>query len=265
MTQPSVGELLRTWRQRRRLSQLDLACEAEISTRHLSFLETGRARPSRGMILHLAERLDVPLRDRNRLLNAAGFAAAYPERALADPALEPARRAIEVLLEGHGPYPALAVDRHWTMVAANRAASRLMATAAPALLRPPVNVLRLSLHPDGVASRILNLGEWRAHILERLRRQIEATADEQLVDLRDELAAYPPPADASRELRADEPSLVVPLKLASPAGVLSLFSTTTVFGTPLDVTLSELALETFFPADAFRDEALRRAHAPAGG
>src|SRR5579872_4247353 len=168
---PPVGNLLREWRQRRRLSQLDLACEAEISTRHLSFIETGRASPSREMILHLAESLDVPLRQRNNLLLAAGYAPIYQDRSLDDPALRPAREAIDALLAAHEPFPALAVDRHWTLIAANRALAPLMAGAAPELLKPPVNVLRLSLHPSGLAPRIANLAEWRDHLLFRLRRQ----------------------------------------------------------------------------------------------
>src|ERR1019366_8857866 len=168
-----VGDLLREWRQRRRMSQLDLACEADISTRHLSFLETGRSTPSREMVLHLAERLDVPPRARNALLNAAGYAAAFPERRLDAPAMTAARQAIDLVLAGHEPHPALAVDRHWCMAAANRAVAPLIAGVDPALLRPPVNVLRLSLHPGGLAPRTVNLGEWRAHLLERLRQQIE--------------------------------------------------------------------------------------------
>src|SRR6185436_13787809 len=168
-----IGDHLREWRQRRRLSQLDLALEADISARHLSFLETGRAQPSRDMVLHLAERLEVPLRERNLLLVAAGFAPVFPERPLADRALQPARKAVELVLAGHEPYPALAVDRHWTLVAANKAVAPLLAGVDATLLKPPVNVLRLSLHPKGLARRIANLAEWRAHLLARLRRQIE--------------------------------------------------------------------------------------------
>ena len=197
MHQP-VGELLRGWRQRRRLSQLDLALEAEISSRHLSFLETGRSQPSRDMLLHLAERLDVPLRERNVLLTAAGYAPVFAERALTDPALQAARKAVELVLKGHEPFPALAVDRHWTLVAANAAVAPLLAGADPALLAPPVNVLRLSLHPNGLAPRIENLREWRAHLLERLRRQVELTADPVLAALMDELRAYPSPGGAAR-------------------------------------------------------------------
>ena len=186
-----LGDHLRDWRRRRRMSQLDLACEADISARHLSFLETGRSLPSREMVLHLAERLDVPLRERNVLLVAAGYAPVFAERPLSDPALQAARSAVDLVLKGHEPYPALAVDRHWTLVAANDAVTRLLAGTASALLRPPVNVLRLSLHPEGLAPRIANLQEWRTHLLARLRRQIEVSADPILVELMNELRSYP--------------------------------------------------------------------------
>ena len=197
-TAQPVGDLLREWRQRRRLSQLDLALEAEISTRHLSFVESGRAQPSREMVLHLAERLEVPLRERNVLLVAAGFAPVFRERQLSDPALASARQAIDLVLKGHEPYPALAVDRHWTMVAANAAVALLIAGADPSLLAPPVNVLRLSLHPKGLSSRIANLAEWRAHLLERLRRQVEVSADPVLAKLHEELRGFPVPAAGTR-------------------------------------------------------------------
>jgi transcriptional regulator with XRE-family HTH domain len=254
------GDLLRDWRQRRRMSQLDLALEAEVSTRHLSFVESGRAQPSREMVLHLAERLEVPLRERNLLLVAAGFAPVFHERALQDPALGAARTAIDLILKGHEPYPALAIDRHWTMVAANDAVTRLVADADPALLAPPVNVLRLSLHPKGLSPRIANLSEWRAHLLERLRRQIDLSADAVLVDLLRELQAYPGGGrrrTTTLASRSDLAGVVVPLQIDTGAGTLSLLSTTTVFGTPLDITLSELALECFYPADAGTAEALR--------
>jgi transcriptional regulator with XRE-family HTH domain len=245
-----VGDLLRQWRQRRRLSQLDLALGADISTRHLSFLETGRSRPSRDMVLHLAERLGVPLRERNSLLLAAGYAPAFGERPLSDPALESARAAVDRLLAAHEPYPALAVDRHWSMLAHNGAAGRLLTGVAPALLAPPVNVLRLSLHPEGVAPRILNLAEWRRHVFARLGHQVDLTGDPVLADLLSELRAYPAPVDPDPPAAEPSPTeVVLPLRLATPAGPLSLISTTTVFGTPVEVTLSELALETFFPAD----------------
>lgn len=260
---PPVGALLREWRERRRLSQLDLSCEAGISTRHLSFLETGRARPSREMLLHLAEVLKTPLRARNALLLAAGFAPAYAERGLDDPALEAARRAIDRVLEAHAPFPALVVDRGWRMLAANRAVAPLLAGVAPELLAPPVNVLRLSLHPEGLGPRIANYGEWRAHILERLRSQAEATADPELAALMEELAGYPAPVGVQPHAVEDYGGVAVPLQLKTEAfGLLSFFSTTTVFGTPLDITLSELALETFLPADAATAEALRAFAAP---
>lgn len=263
-----VGTLLRDWRQHRRMSQLDLACEAEISTRHLSFVETGRAQPSRAMLLHLAERLDVPLRERNLLLIAGGYAPVFPERSLDDPALQDARRAMSMVLAGHEPYPALVIDRHWTLQAANNGVAPLLAGISAALLQPPVNVLRLSLHPEGLAPRIVNLADWRAHVLARLRHQIDLSGDPVLVDLRAELAAYPfgrakaglPPTERTHT------EAVVSLQLITPGGKLSFFSTTMIFGTPIDITLSELALEAFFPADETTAETMRHlanAHSPA--
>ncbi len=252
------GLHLRHWRQRRRMSQLDLANEAEISTRHLSYVETGRATPSREMVLRLAERLEVPLRERNALLVAAGFAPMYRQRGLDDPALAAARRAVDLVLKGHEPHPALAVDRHWQLVAANAIVPLLMAGAAPELLQPPINVLRLSLHPQGLAGRIANLAQWRAHLLERLQQQIAATGDAVLQSLHDELAAYPV-GDAGHAATAgggELASVVVPFQLRTDAGVLSFISTTTIFGTPVDVTLQELAVESFFPADAATAQAL---------
>jgi transcriptional regulator with XRE-family HTH domain len=240
------------------MSQLDLACEAEISTRHLSFVETGRSQPSREMVLHLAERLGVPLRERNAMLVAAGFAPMFKERPMDDPALAAARQAMDLVLKGHEPYPAIAVDRHWNLVAANAAAGLFMEGMAPELLQPPVNAMRLALHPQGLAPRIANLAEWRAHLIARLHQQIEASADAGLQELMRELCEYPLPADAAHTPPShDYAGVVVPLQLRSPAGMLSFFSTITVFGTPVDITLSELALEAFFPADAFTAEALR--------
>jgi transcriptional regulator with XRE-family HTH domain len=262
--QPFVGALIRDWRQLRRLSQLDLALDAEISQKHLSFIESGRSQPSREMVLLLAETLCVPLRERNALLLAAGFAPVYGERGLDDPGLATARAAIDLVLKGHEPWPALAVDRHWTLLAANAAVPPLLGLASdPELLRGPVNVLRLSLHPGGLAPAIVNLSEWRHHILARLRQQIRATADPVLAALLEELAAYPAPdAPIPRKINGQvksidpdpEPGIVVPLQLRLGEAVLSFFSTTTVFGTPVDITLSELAIEAFFPAD----EATRR-------
>ncbi len=257
----TVGDMLREWRQRRRMSQLLLASEAEISTRHLSFVESGRALPSREMVMHLAERLDIPLRARNALLVAAGYAPLYRERALSDPQLDAAREAVELVLKGHEPYPAVAVDRHWTIIAANHALAPLLSGAKPTLLEAPVNALRLSMHPDGIASRIANWHAWRAHLLSRLQRQIDVSADTTLAALYDELAAYPTPPDA--EPAGDSHTspleqIAVPLRLRTDIGMLSFFSTTTVFGTPVDVTLSELAIEAFFPADPQTAEALRK-------
>jgi transcriptional regulator with XRE-family HTH domain len=261
MTRP-IGDLLREWRERRRLSQLALALDAEVSTRHLSFLETGRARPSREMILRLTERLEVPLRERNTMLLAAGFAPAYPEHDLDDPALKVARAAVDRVLVGHEPFPALAVDRYWTLVAANRVVPALLTGVAPHLLQPPINVLRLSLHPDGLAARIANLPEWRAHLLARLSRQVELTADRRLSALLEELREYA----GDRGTRGTDESVsdhhqaspAVPLRLQTEHGLLSLISTTMVFGTPIDVTISELAIEAFFPADTVTADLLQR-------
>lgn len=255
----TFGEHLRAWRLRRRMSQLDLAGEADISTRHLSFVETGRSAPSREMVLRLAERLEIPLRERNALLVAAGFAPMYRERPLDDPALAAAREAVQLILRSHEPYPALAVDRHWNLLAYNAVVPHLLAVVEnAALLQPPVNVLRLSLHPQGLAPRIVNIGQWRHHLFERLRQQIQATGDTTLQALEQELRGYPMPADADdTRLEGEVLGIVVPLRFRTPAGVLNLISTMTIFGTPVDVTLQELALETFFPADAFTAEVLR--------
>ena len=208
------------------------------------------------MILRLAESLDVPLRQRNALILAAGFAPVFQERSLDDPALRPAREAIEALLSAHEPYPALAIDRHWNLIASNRAVAALMVGAAPDLLKTPMNVLRLSLHPSGLAPRIANLPEWRDHLLFRLRRQFAETADPALSDLLAELTAYP--LGGARSSARDLSAIAVPLQFRTERGVLSLLSTTMMFGTPLDPTLSELALETFLPADAATAEALRQ-------
>jgi transcriptional regulator with XRE-family HTH domain len=253
-----VGDLLRDWRQRRRLSQLDLALEAEVSARHVSFLETGRAQPSREMLLRLADQLEIPLRDRNALLVAAGFAPVYPERSLDDPALQAAREAVDLLLAGHEPYPAIAIDRHWKLVAANRAIGLLLAGISSELLEPPVNALRLSLHPDGLAPRIANLRQWRDHLLQRLHHQVEITADPTLTNLLDELRGYPVESgDDQRLTSSDAAGVVIPLQLRTDHGLLTFLSTTTIFGTPVDVTLSELAIESFFPVNAETAAALQ--------
>ncbi|WP_254614145.1 helix-turn-helix domain-containing protein [Myxococcus sp. CA056] len=262
MMMPSrpVGELLREWRQRRSLSQLDLACRADVSARHVSFLETGRSTPSRDMLLHLAEELEVPLRERNALLVAAGFAPVYSENELDGPRMGAAREAVELVLSGHEPYPALAVDRHWQLVTANRAIGVLLEGVPMELLQPPINVLRLSLHPEGLGRRILNLEQWRAHVLTRLQRQVSSTADVTLAALLEELRAMGAPS-ASAE--PDFAGVVVPLRIQTPRGIMSFIGTTTVFGTPVDITLAELAIESFFPADAATGELLRQAAAEA--
>jgi transcriptional regulator with XRE-family HTH domain len=248
---PAVGDHLREWRQRRRMSQLDLALEAEISARHLSFLETGRSMPSREMILRLAEQLSVPARERNVLLVSAGYAPVFPERGLDHPELGAARAAIEQVLEGHKPFPAFAIDRRWNIVASNGALLPMYEGVAPALMEAPVNALRLSLHPEGLAPRIANLAEWRAHLLARVRQQIDLTADPDLAGLLEELQAYPAPRPAhGRAANPPVPGVIVPFQLRMAGKVLSFFSTTMVFGTPIDITLSELAVESFFPADA---------------
>jgi transcriptional regulator with XRE-family HTH domain len=246
----TVGSLLKTWRERRRKSQMELALDAEISTRHLSFVETGRAGPSREMILLLSENLEIPLRERNKILVTAGFAPVYSEKSFDDETLGAARRAVELILKGHEPFPALAVDRHWNMVAANRTVPLMLDGVSAELLAPPVNVLRLSLHPRGLAQRIVNFREWREHLISRLKKQVEDTADFGLEELLKELGAYEIPGRRRGEKPSKpEAGIVVPLRLETRYGTLSFISTTTVFGTPVDVTVSEIALETFFPAD----------------
>ncbi|AXK34584.1 XRE family transcriptional regulator [Streptomyces armeniacus] len=243
-TEP-VGLLVRRWRERRGRSQLDVASAARLSTRHLSYIETGRATPSRNMIERLCDELDVPLRERNTVYLAAGFAPVYPERALAD--LGAARVAVDAVLTGHEPSPALAVNVRWELLAANRAARAFLADLPPHLRTPPVNVLRSTLHPDGLSGRIRNLAQWRAHVVRRIRRQLARTAAEGLPELLAEVESYPLPVDHSDEEPVND--LAVPMLLSSDHGDLSLLYTTTVFGSPRDVTLDEIAVETFFPAD----------------
>jgi transcriptional regulator with XRE-family HTH domain len=237
----AVGPLIKTWRTRRRLSQLDLALEANVSARHLSFLETGRSKPSEQMLLHLAEHLDVPLRERNRMLLAAGYAPHYAQRSLDAPELIPVKQALDQLLKAHEPFPAVVIDRASHLIAANQAVQMLLEGVAPHLLAPPVNVLRLALHPEGMAPRIENLGQWRAHLLHDLAALRDATGDPELADLYEELEGYPGP-------ELEEPhahDVFVPLKLDG----LTFLSTRTTFGTAVDVTVSELAIEAFYPAD----------------
>jgi transcriptional regulator with XRE-family HTH domain len=246
-TENRVGVLLRDWRRRRRLSQLDLALEAGVSTRHLSFVETGRSRPSPEMVLHLADRLEVPLRERNQLLLAAGYAPRYGGRSLEDPEMVHVRQALGRVLTGHEPYPAFAVDRAWNLVMSNGALRPLLDGVAPELLAPPVNCMRLALHPRGLAPRILNLGEWRGHLLQRLTHELQVTGDAGLRALLDELRDYPGPVAPDAP---DAGAIMVELHLATAdGGELAFFSTVTTFGTAADVTLSELSVEAFFPAN----------------
>ena len=254
-----LGTLLKDWRRRRRMSQLDLALEAGVSARHLSFLETGRSKPSREMVLHLSEQLEVPLRDRNQLLLAAGFAPAYAERGIEEPEMTPVRAALDRILKGHEPYPAVVVDRWWDLAAANAGIALFTAEVAPDLLEPPVNALRVTLHPEGMAPRIDNLAEWRAHLLDRVRRQIAVTHDDRLAELYAEVAGYP---GGEASLPAHEPSIAVPLRVTVHGAELSFLSTIATFGTAVDITLAELAIEAFFPADDATSAYLLNATSP---
>jgi transcriptional regulator with XRE-family HTH domain len=249
-SQPTVGALLRQWRERRRRTQLDVALDAGVSTRHLSFVETGRSAPGRDVILLLAEQLEIPFRDRNLLLLAAGHAPAFPERPLDAPELAPVRAALKLILTGHEPYPAVIFDRSWNVVAANSAMAAFANGVDPALLTPPVNVLRIGLHPQGMAPRIINLGEWRAHFLERLQRQVAATGDQTLAALAEEVSGYPAPEDSP----APDPNageMLGPVRIRADDGAeLSFFGMFATFDTPFEITTSELAMELLFPADA---------------
>src|SRR3954452_2390329 len=249
-TSIGVGPLLRDWRSRRRLSQMALALDADVSPRHLSFVETGRSKPSRELVLQLADHLEVPLRERNAMLLAAGYAPAYGARPLGDEAMAPVREALERLLKGHEPFPAVAVDRQWELVSANAPAQALLTDGiAPELLEPPANTLRVSLHPDGLAPRIANLAEYSSHLLHLVAREAAATADPALVALHGELSGYPG-VDPSPRPHDPADSLFIPLRLKTPDGPeLAFFSTIARFGTALDVTVAELAIESFFPAD----------------
>jgi transcriptional regulator with XRE-family HTH domain len=257
---PSAGALLREWRRRRNLSQFELAMRSAISARHLSFIETGRARPSREMILHLAERLDVPLRDRNRLLLAAGFAPAFGERTLDESQMAPVRAALERFLSAHEPYPALVVDRHWNVVAANRGVAYVTHGIARELREPPANALRIALHPDGLAPQITNLADWSGYLLTRLRREIDATRDPELEALYQEFITYPgvvagyDPADPP-----DPGEILLMHELRLDDRDLALFCTFTTFGTARDLTLAELTTVAFYPADSQTAEALSAA------
>jgi transcriptional regulator with XRE-family HTH domain len=247
-----IGDLLRSWRQRRNLSQLELALEAEVSARHLSFLETGRARPSREMVIRLSEELEVPLRGRNALLLAAGYAPVYAERPLDAPEMEPVRQAIDRFLRAHEPYPAVVVDRHHNLLAANDALELLLAGVAPELLEPPANGMRIALHPDGMAPRTLNLAEWSAHLLHRVRREVQITQDPELATLYEELAGYPGVRVDPQRPETHPSDILLSLRLLDTDGSseLAFFSTLSTFGTAADITLAELAIEAFYPANA---------------
>lgn len=251
----SFGGLLREWRTRRRLSQMELSLSSGVSARHLSFLETGRSRPSRAMALQLAEELELPLRERNLLLAAAGFVPAYPRRPLDDPDLGPVREAIELVLRNHEPYPAIAVDRYWNVVSMNAGALLIAGLVPPELLSPVPNVYRLSFHPDGLPSRLVNFAEYAQHLLERLRHDAAVSGDPELAALLAEVESY---GTVPAELpHASGKEVVLPMRIRHPEGELSLFSVIATFGTPIDVTVSELAIETFFPADAATADRLR--------
>ncbi|MBV8946858.1 MAG: helix-turn-helix transcriptional regulator [Solirubrobacterales bacterium] len=246
----SIGELLRVWRRRRSLSQLELALEADVSSRHVSFLETGRARPSREMVLRLAEHLEIPLRERNGLLLAAGYAPLYAERSLEEPEMAPVHLALDRFLRAHEPYPAVVLDRRYNLVSANDALGALLDGVAPELLAPPANALRVTLHPQGMAPRILNLREWSAHLLHRLRRQAALTADLELGQLHDELSEYPGVAVEAPHEDGSPNHIVLPLRLRAAERNLAFFSTISTFGTAVDITLDELMIEAFYPANA---------------
>jgi transcriptional regulator with XRE-family HTH domain len=248
--QPLIGEMLRSWRRRRRLSQLELSLNAGVSSRHLSFLETGRARPSREMVLHLAQELQVPARERNSLLLAAGFAPLYTERALDEPQMALVREAIDRFLRAHEPYPAIVIDRYHDLLASNDALEALLEGVSTELLEPPANALRIALHPRGMAPRTLNLGEWSAHLMQRLQREMQITADPRLESLYDELAGYPGVEIASPAAQVEAPEIVLPLRLRDGDRELAFFSTISTFGTAVDITLAELSIEAFYPANA---------------
>jgi transcriptional regulator with XRE-family HTH domain len=262
-SQPRVGPLLREWRKLRRRTQLDLALDAGISARHLSFVETGRSKPSPEMVLLLAEQLEVPVRERNQLLLAAGHAPAIPEHSIGDPELAPVREALDLILTAQEPYPAVVVDRDWNLVAANSAMAALAAWVDPALLEPPVNVMRVGLHPRGLARWTINLGEVRAYFLGRLARQVAITGDADLAALLEEVTGYPAPEHEHEQDRTADTAasqILTPLmRMRSPDGdELSLFATVATFGTATEVTTSELSIELTFPADAATAEALQK-------
>lgn len=249
-SRPAVAAALRSWRERRQLSQLALAERAKVSQKHLSFIETGRTVPSREMLDYLAHHLEVPLRHRNDLLVAAGYAPRYSTVAWDDDEFAPIREAVHTVLGAHEPAPAIVVDHSWNLLAANRAASVLAEGAAPELLEPQVNVLRLCLHPKGLATRILNLDEWSDHILTNLAKQIAVAPSPPLESLRDELLGHLATMGVTPTTHPEPPRLAVPLHLETADGQLRLLVTIATFGTAMDATLAELTIEAFLPADA---------------
>ncbi|WP_328691275.1 helix-turn-helix transcriptional regulator [Streptomyces caniferus] len=249
-TTTGVGALLREWRDRRRISQLELALRADSSARHISFIETGRSRPSQEMVLRLADHLDVPVRERNALLIAAGYAPTFPETPLDDPSMAALRSGMERLLTGYEPFPALVVDGTYDVQAANRGITMLMEGLAPDLLRPPLNAMRLTMHPDGLAPRIRNYREWRSHLLAQMERQLALMRSSPLRALYDEVSAYPlPPGGRETAAFGEHAPFALPMMIEHHDTVLSFISTIATFNTPMDVTVSELAVETFLPAD----------------
>ncbi|MGY4738473.1 helix-turn-helix domain-containing protein [Streptomyces sp. ATMOS53] len=247
---PGVGPLLRAWRERRRLSQLELALRADSSARHISFVETGRSRPSEEMLLRLAEHLDVPVRERNALLLAAGYAPHYPQTPLDDPALDALRAGLDRLIQGYEPYPALVMDARYDVVAANRGITMLLDGVPESLLAAPLNAMRLTLHPQGLAPRIRNLREWRGHLLAQMERQIALYRSAPLRELYDEVAAYPVAQSApTKEPAEPVPYFALPMQIEHEGRILSFISSVSTFNTPMDVTVAELAIETFLPAD----------------
>jgi transcriptional regulator with XRE-family HTH domain len=256
----TVGELMREWRTRRRRSQMDLSHDVGVSTRHLSFVETGRSRPSPELVLAVAEHLDVPLRERNRMLLAAGYAPRFGERRLDDPSLERALGSLRRMLDAHDPYPGVVIDRRWDVLLANAAATRLVEGLPAHVVGPRLNVFRACLHPEGLAGATTNFADWAAYLLRQIRRTVELTGDPELTALEQEVLAYPTVAGLDRVSATDEgddPPLLVPFRVDAPAGELSFFTTLTTFGTPRDVTLEELCVELFFPTDDATERLLR--------
>lgn len=261
MARPSVGDLLREWRHRRNRSQLDLSIDVGVSARHLSFVETGRSRPSPELVLAVAEHLEVPLRDRNTMLLAAGYAPRFTETSLDDDAMARVRASLQRLLDAHDPNPGVVIDRAWNVLLANRAALAFTDGIPMDLLQPEMNVFRLCLHPDGLAARTTNFDEWGAYLVRQIRRSVQLTGDPHLEAIEAEVLAYPnvaalptiPPGEPG-----EEPTLLVPFTMIGAGGVeLSMFTTLTTFGTPRDVTLDEVSIELFFPADDATDRALQ--------